>query len=160
MAYRVRYRDRAVAIIITDGYALVVRRNHPVYGEFFVFPGGGIEAGEDPTVAVRRELREETGVDGAVRQELMFGKTPQGFTQHFYLVTSPKVPVSLPPDAEENDPERRERLGTYEPMWIALEQIAGITLQPEVIKKKLLEFEEGGYPDGPIDVGDLYYHKR
>lgn len=155
-----RYRDRAAAIAIADGHLLVIHRVHPVYGEYYVFPGGGIEEGEDPAVTVGRELREETGLQGAVGREVMFGTTPQVQTQHYFLVETPKLPVSLPHDAEENDPERRKQRGTYEPMWVPLAHIAGIKLVPEVVKQTLLEFVDKGFPKRAVDVGALYPAKR
>lgn len=160
MADEPRYRDRAAAIAIADGHLLVIRRVHPVYGEYYVFPGGGIEQEESPAVTVRRELREETGLQGAVGREVMFGTTPQVQTQHYFLVETQKLPVSLPETAEENAPERRRRRGTYEPMWVPLANIAGIKLVPEVITQKLLEFVDKGFPEHAVDVGTLYPAKR
>ena len=50
------------AIVEIDGkIALIkrVRNNH----EYYVFPGGGIEAGETPEEAAIREIKEELGID-------------------------------------------------------------------------------------------------
>ncbi len=151
-----RYRDRAVALAITDGHVLVIRRVHPTWGEYYVFPGGGVEDGEAPTDAVQRELREETGLHVIAGRKVMTGSTPEGFMHHYFLVTTPMVPVALPQDAEESAPERTKRRGTYEPMWIPVKRIPELNLKPEVVTKKLLECINNGFPDVPVDLGPLY----
>ncbi len=48
------------AIVQDDkGRYLVVRQS---YTKGWIFPGGGVERGEDPVSAVRREVMEETGI--------------------------------------------------------------------------------------------------
>jgi len=50
-----------VAIDAEDNVLLVRQFRTPVEKELLEIPAGGIDAGEDPEGAVRRELREETG---------------------------------------------------------------------------------------------------
>ena len=52
----------AVVAIDADNNALLVKQfRKPVEKELLEIPAGGINPGEDPEAAVRRELREETG---------------------------------------------------------------------------------------------------
>jgi 8-oxo-dGTP diphosphatase len=50
------------AVIVRDGEFLAVRRARPPMQGRFTLPGGGVEAGESLAEAVRREVREETGL--------------------------------------------------------------------------------------------------
>ncbi len=51
------------AAIIRDGKVLVVRRARPPAQGVYTVPGGVVEAGETLVDAVKREVREETGLD-------------------------------------------------------------------------------------------------
>lgn len=59
--------DRVVVVaglIVQGGRVLVSQRGGAgVYAGFWEFPGGKVESGEDDRSALRRELREELGID-------------------------------------------------------------------------------------------------
>ncbi len=55
-----RFRLRAAAIIIEDGYVLFATNDAESY---YYTVGGGVELGETAEQAVVREVKEETGVD-------------------------------------------------------------------------------------------------
>jgi 8-oxo-dGTP diphosphatase len=58
-------RIRVVAAVVeTEGKLLICRRpSHKRHGGLWEFPGGKVEDGEDDLAALRRELREELGVE-------------------------------------------------------------------------------------------------
>ncbi len=61
-------RNSARSIIIKDGKIAMI---HSLKYDYYKFPGGGIENGEDPVEAMIRETREEAGlivVPGSVRE--------------------------------------------------------------------------------------------
>jgi 8-oxo-dGTP diphosphatase len=76
MAQRVQ-RVAAYAVIIRGDRILLSRLSTRVTKqELWTLPGGGVEHGEDPRVAVVREVHEETGLDAEV------GETAQVFSVH------------------------------------------------------------------------------
>jgi 8-oxo-dGTP diphosphatase len=50
-------------VVDSDGRLLLVRRARDPYGDTWDVPGGFLEEAEHPLDALRRELREETGLD-------------------------------------------------------------------------------------------------
>ena len=73
----------SVALVDARGWVLLQERDeHPVIDpEKWGFPGGGVEAGEQPEEAAYRELEEETGV--RLRDELVsFGEFDVHCTAH------------------------------------------------------------------------------
>ncbi|MBR4443003.1 MAG: NUDIX domain-containing protein, partial [Clostridia bacterium] len=60
-----RFNLRACAVIIEKGRLLAMRDGHSPY---FYLPGGRVRMNEAADAALRRELREELGVEGEVRE--------------------------------------------------------------------------------------------
>ncbi len=57
----------AAALIERNGKTLICRRRpDQVHGGKWEFPGGKVEDGESPAEAVRRELREELGIEAEI----------------------------------------------------------------------------------------------
>lgn len=73
-AYRSPDRARvpaAGAVVVDDeGRVLLVQRGHEPERGRWTIPGGKVEQGESPAEAVLREVREETGLDVEVHEEL------------------------------------------------------------------------------------------
>lgn len=79
-------RKRAAAVIIRDGRLLMVRqRGTGPSGrhdgqEYWTLPGGGIQPGETPEQAVKREVAEETGLESLTADFLYDVPHPSGWT--------------------------------------------------------------------------------
>ncbi len=79
-----------VAIDASDNLLLVKQFRKAVEKELLEIPAGGIDPGEDPLTAVRREMREETGyLPRKVERLGGFYSTPGYCTEylHLYLAT-------------------------------------------------------------------------
>ena len=106
------------AVVTRDGKILIGQRKrngrHPLKWEF---PGGKVEPGEDPRVALARELREELNVEAVIGEELDSYEVNYGdgfrLMLHFYRVTQFQgEPRNL--DFEQIVWERPERLPDYD----------------------------------------------
>jgi 8-oxo-dGTP diphosphatase len=106
------------AVIIRDGKILIGQRKrggrHPLKWEF---PGGKVEQGEDPRMALARELREELDVEAVIAEEMDSYEVCYGdglrILLHFYRVTEFKGdPRNL--DFEQIVWETPERLPEYD----------------------------------------------
>ena len=89
-----RYPDRPFvsvgALVIDNGRALLIRRGkEPLKGEWSV-PGGAVEIGETLAAAVKRELREETGLEAEVGEVVgVFDRIypdANGRTEYHYIL--------------------------------------------------------------------------
>lgn len=145
--------ERAGAVIVKDGQILLMRRikkDWPVPrslgeggGEYWVFPGGGVEEGETPEQAMVREVQEELSLH-VTEYKLLF-EFFNDFTmsekypprqEYFYLVTGFTGEVKLGGE----EAERMSDADQYHPTWVPLAHIKGMTnLKPEAAKEKVVE---------------------
>jgi ADP-ribose pyrophosphatase len=93
-----------VALDDADEVLLVKQFRKPVEKELLEVPAGGIDAGESPEDAVRREMREETGfLPQKVEKLGGFYSTPGFCTEYLYLyLASDLVPKPLKAEDTEN----------------------------------------------------------
>ena len=109
----------ACALVDADGRVLIAKRppGRPLAG-LWEFPGGKVEAGETPEMAMIRELHEELGIE--VQQACL---APFTFASHSYEAFHLLMPLFLcrkwggevrPREGQEIAWVRAKRLGDYE----------------------------------------------
>lgn len=135
--------ERAGAVIVKDGQRLLFRRVKEGWGEYWVFPGGGVEEGETTEQAMVREVQEELSLQ-VTEYKLLF-EFFNDFTmnekypprqEYFYLVTGFTGEVKLGGE----EAERMSDADQFYPTWVPLEHIKDVTnLKPEAAKEKVRE---------------------
>ena len=141
-------RIRCAGLVKIDGKIALMHRtnvektegepNKP-YGEYYVFPGGGLDGEESMFEATERELFEEMGIVVKAKKELYYKEVSE--TQDEYLFEceyiSGEFGTGTGPEFS-NDPAYKHR-GNFTPELISLEDIENIRLLPVEFKEQLLQ---------------------
>jgi mutator protein MutT len=128
-------RIRAVAILIKNDEVLLIHRKNDK--EYFVFPGGGVEVGENVEQAVLRELMEETTIEAKINKLLYHHIYDDDIEQYFYLCDY----IKGEPKLAENSPEKIKMLkgeDFYNPLWIKIEELKDMLVYPLEIKDLII----------------------
>lgn len=126
---------RIVGIIVKDGEILLMHRARDGQ-EYYVFPGGSIENKETEEDALKREMKEETGLLVEDSRKL-FEIENQGQREIYCLIKefSGIIEIKGP------EKERMNEQNQYQLEWRGLSAIKGLNnLYPKEAVKKLLEF--------------------
>ena len=83
------------AVVVRPGAILLIRRGSPPGEGLWSVPGGRVQRGESLVDAVRRELQEETGLDGEVGDAVGWTELI-GRRRHYVIVD---YRVTVVPDA-------------------------------------------------------------
>ena len=141
-------RRRVAALIeMNNGYALMHRldvkkkenSNQP-YGEYYVFPGGGVEP-DDRSLeeAVKREVMEEFGIEIEVKEQIYFEEVNEKLDEYIFkcIYKSGEFGTGTGPEFS-GDPKYVDR-GKYIPTIVSKEDIKNIRLIPEKFREKLIK---------------------
>lgn len=129
-----------------NGYALMHRMNvkkkensTQPYGDYYVFPGGGLEENETLEEGVKREILEEFGIIVEVKEKLYFRQIGEEFDEYLFLCKyiSGTLGTGTGPEFS-GDPKYIDR-GLYIPTIVPKKEIRNIRLLPEEFKEKLIE---------------------
>ena len=140
-------RMRVAGLVeMENGYALMHRMNvkkkensNAPYGEYYVFPGGGLEENETLEEGVKREVLEEFGIEVEVKEKLYFRQIGEELDEYLFLCkyVSGTLGTGTGPEFS-GDPKYADR-GLYIPTIVPKEEIKNIRLLPEEFKEKMLK---------------------
>ena len=125
---------------------------------YYVCPGGGVESNETEPQALRREVREETGLSVEAASHLgtiFFNNTHQQYWVCHYLFGSFRDANGV-----EHTREWQERNGLYRPEWVPLSELKDYPLISPFLQRLLLTFPEQGWPRKKFQIFEDERHSR
>lgn len=125
-------RERSGAVIVRNGFLLVVKRSRS-HKRFFVLPGGGVEEGETIEEACLREVLEETGLTVRIDKKLIIVEAEKQ-REHYFLVTI----LGGSPIIGEPEVNRQTSENNFHLHWISKAQID--LLQPEQMRSICVDY--------------------
>ena len=141
-------RIRVAPVILQDGAVLLVR--HVKEGRtYWLLPGGGVEYGESLGEAVRREMREETGLDVEVG-ELLFANDSIPPDRHRHVVNLYFLARVVGGDLRVGDD-----WNLAEARFVPLDELANLEFYPD-IRRELCRAVAAGLPDRAAYLGNLW----
>ena len=116
-------RNRGAAIIVQEGKIALIKRIREEE-TYYVFPGGGIEEGETPEEATKREVYEELGLH--IKVEHLIAKVKYKGNEYYYVayITGGVFGSGT---AEEFQWEGR---GSYIPLWLPINELEKVNIKP------------------------------
>jgi 8-oxo-dGTP diphosphatase len=119
------------AIIIKDGQVFATQRGYGEFQGWWEFPGGKMEAGESPQLALKREIREELDADVLVKELL---ETVEWDYPNFHLTMHCFICSLLSESIHLNEHEAAT--------WLNLENLRSVKWLPadEILLDKIAEY--------------------
>ncbi|NAW96425.1 NUDIX domain-containing protein, partial [Vibrio sp. V42_P2S4T144] len=109
--------QRASLILVNHHQELLLIHRVRNDRQYWVFPGGNVEAGEEPVEAAKREAREETSIElGSVKKVLELEN--QGRLETYFLSYVGNLKVKLGSGPEQI---RKSDVNQYHLKWVRVE---------------------------------------
>ncbi|HVY67651.1 MAG TPA: NUDIX domain-containing protein [Patescibacteria group bacterium] len=127
--------QRVRAIIKQGGKLLLIRRRKPGLPDYWVFPGGGVEAADSGLkAALARECREELGVQISVGDRFYSMEEANARQSFFFaVITGGVLGTGAGPEFKEGS----GYTGEYLIEWVNLSQLSRLNVLPKEVADRL-----------------------
>ncbi|OQR57475.1 NUDIX domain-containing protein [Bacillus sp. CDB3] len=126
-------RNRGAAIIVQDGKIALIKRVRE--GEvYFVFPGGGIEEGETPEEATKREVYEELGIH--IQMGHLIATVEYNGTEYYY---DAHIIDGIFGSGKGEEFKRKDR-GSYIPLWMPVNELENVNIKPYEVVGSIFDY--------------------
>jgi 8-oxo-dGTP pyrophosphatase MutT (NUDIX family) len=123
------------AVILHRGKILFFHRINNG-SEYYILPGGHIEAGESEEEALLREIKEETGFKAEIDRKLWVLENPADKSKHhFFLITKISGKLRMGRDEIMKTTDKNK----YILEWHSLKEVPSLRIFPEPVKNKMIE---------------------
>jgi 8-oxo-dGTP pyrophosphatase MutT (NUDIX family) len=130
---------RARIVLVEDGSVAMIRRQW-AGKTYYLFPGGGVHAGETPEQAAAREAREELGLEVGVGR-LLHVEDFRGERYHYFEARRLGGEFGSG-RGDEMVASGTTEAGTFEAVWLELTKLRsvqiGLDVQPHALVERLL----------------------
>ncbi|MDA1883293.1 NUDIX hydrolase [Bacillus cereus group sp. BY105LC] len=125
-------RNRGAAIIVQEGKIALIKRIREDE-TYYVFPGGGIEEGETPEEATKREIFDELGVH--IKVEHLIAKVEYKGTEYYF---NADIVGGVFGSGKAEEFEMKDR-GIYIPLWLPIYELEKVNIKPYEVVESILE---------------------
>jgi 8-oxo-dGTP pyrophosphatase MutT (NUDIX family) len=139
-------RIRAGIVLIKENKVALIER-HRAGLHYFVFPGGGVDAGESPEEAAIREALEELGIQVAIRQKVAEVHLGEKSKQIYFLVgqIGGQFGTGAGEEYTDSDPASPEE-GIYIPIWMPVAELpAHQNIYPADVARLVVDSVQKGW---------------
>ena len=125
---------RACVLIFNDQQQIMLIHRVKNGSDYWVVPGGSIEAGETPVSAAIREAREELSLT-VEKLILCFEQQNRQRHEYYFFTNHYHGTAALGQGPEQL---RQHASNLYQPAWVKVTELADINLQPTSTKARIL----------------------
>ncbi|WP_042220681.1 NUDIX hydrolase [Oceanobacillus manasiensis] len=125
-------RNRGSAVLLRENKIALIKRIREG-STYYVFPGGGMEEGETPEQATKREVYEELGVQINIIRYI--ASLHYHGVQHYFLAEITEGEFGTGIGEEFTDLDRNR--GIYKPMWVEANHLSSIDVRPKEMAEKV-----------------------
>lgn len=145
-------KKAARAIIIQNDKILVMRREKEG-SVYYTLVGGRVNEGEDITEAVKREVREETGLEITSAQYIFYeGHVSPYNEQYIFLCQVANVEDVKLQEASEEALLNRFGTNLHEPMWVGVKAFETLPFRTLQLQQAIVRGVKRGFPAEPQRV--------